>query len=75
MPDSALNFTRGINRKPVSTDLLERTLQHIAELAGECFFGYPRFKTLELGQMAYEAAVSGKKWTELHEHANGHART
>lgn len=41
MPDDMLNFTRGLNKKPVSSDVLEHALQEMDGICGECFFGYP----------------------------------
>jgi superfamily I DNA and RNA helicase len=45
MPEHTLNFTRGINKKPVATEILQQALQSIDDIHGECFFGYPLIAT------------------------------
>jgi len=42
-----INFTRGVNGKPVASNALEETLATIDRLQGECFFGYPLIPTPE----------------------------
>jgi superfamily I DNA and RNA helicase len=44
---SEIQFTRGVNRKPAASEILEQTLKRIADLSGECFFGYPLVATPE----------------------------
>src|SRR5690554_1900877 len=38
---SRVNFTRGVNNKPVASQSLQAALHRIDDLTGECFFGYP----------------------------------
>ena len=47
MNHEKLNFTRGINKKPVSTKLLEDNLLALEDLTGEAFTGYPLIATPE----------------------------
>jgi superfamily I DNA and RNA helicase len=56
MNDNSLNVTRGLNRKPVASDALEQSLNSIANLPGECFFGYPLIATPE-GKYSIDAIL------------------
>jgi hypothetical protein len=40
-----LNITRGVNRKPVTTDVLGRSLEVLPGVQGEVFTGYPLIAT------------------------------
>ena len=40
-----LNITRGVNRKPVTTDVLEQSLEALQGIQGEVFTGYPLIAT------------------------------
>ena len=42
-----INFARGINGKPVASQILESVLSEIQNLFGECFFGFPLIATPE----------------------------
>lgn len=42
-----LTFIRGDNGKPAASNELEKALQLIEGLQGECFFGYPLIATPE----------------------------
>ena len=56
MLEDTLHFTRGLNKKPVSSELLEHVLQGIDGLAGECFFGYPLLATPD-GKYSIDATL------------------
>lgn len=56
MPDDMLNFTRGLNKKPVSSDVLEHALQEMDGICGECFFGYPLLATPD-GKYSIDATL------------------
>lgn len=45
MPDDMLNFTCGLNKKPVSSEVLEHALEEMDGIYGECFFRYPLLAT------------------------------
>ena len=51
-----LNITRGINKKPVSTNLLEQTLKSIQNMRGEVFTGYPLIATPD-GKISIDATL------------------
>jgi superfamily I DNA and RNA helicase len=53
---SEIQFTRGLNRKPVASGILEETLKKISEFSGECFFGYPLVATPE-GKYSIDATL------------------
>lgn len=51
-----LTITRGVNKKPVSTDVLEQSLEDLHNLKGEAFTGYPLIATPD-GKFAIDAAL------------------
>ena len=51
-----LNITRGVNKKPVSSDLLEKSLRDIQGLRGEMFTGYPLIATPD-GKYSIDATL------------------
>lgn len=58
---SEIQFTRGVNRKPAASEILEQALKKISNLSGECFFGYPLVATPE-GKYSIDATlVSNQK--------------
>jgi len=56
MPDDMLNFIRGLNRKPASSEALEHALREIGGISGECFFGYPVLATPD-GKYSIDATL------------------
>lgn len=68
---SLVNFTRGINRKPVASKALQEALEKIASLTGQCFFGYPLVATPE-GRFSVDATlVSPEKGVVLFDLVEG----
>ena len=51
-----LNITRGINRKPVTTDVLEQNLEVLQGIDGEVFTGYPLIATPD-GKYSVDATL------------------
>lgn len=51
-----LTITRGINKKPVATDVLEQILEHIQNMSGEVFTGYPLIATPD-GKYSIDATI------------------
>lgn len=51
-----LTITRGINKKPVSTDVLEQSLEALQNLEGEAFTGYPLIATPD-GKYSIDATL------------------
>ncbi|MCW5729366.1 MAG: DEAD/DEAH box helicase [Alphaproteobacteria bacterium] len=51
-----LNFTRGVNKKPVATDALEESLEILNEVRGEVFTGYPLIATPD-GKYSIDATL------------------
>jgi superfamily I DNA and RNA helicase len=51
-----IQFTRGVNRKPAASEILEKSLRQIGDLSGECFFGYPLVATPE-GKFSIDATL------------------
>lgn len=56
MNPEKLNFTRGINKKPVSSQALQDNLEQIDKLTGEVFTGYPLIATPE-GKYSVDATL------------------
>lgn len=56
MNPEKLNFTRGINKKPVSSQALKDNLEQIDKLTGEVFTGYPLIATPE-GKYSVDATL------------------
>ncbi|MGY3622148.1 DEAD/DEAH box helicase [Bradyrhizobium sp. USDA 10063] len=51
-----LNFTRGLNKKPVASELLQKALLKVDSVSGECFFGYPLVATPD-GKYSIDATM------------------
>jgi superfamily I DNA and RNA helicase len=51
-----LNITRGVNRKPVTTDVLGRSLEVLPGVQGEVFTGYPLIATPD-GKYSIDATL------------------
>lgn len=51
-----LTITRGVNKKPVSTDVLEQSLEALQNLEGEAFTGYPLIATPD-GKYSIDATL------------------
>lgn len=51
-----LNITRGVNRKPVTTDVLEQSLGALQGIQGEVFTGYPLIATPD-GKYSIDATL------------------
>ncbi|WP_455232879.1 DEAD/DEAH box helicase [Geopseudomonas aromaticivorans] len=51
-----LNITRGVNKKPVTTDALEQTLESLQGIQGEVFTGYPLIATPD-GKYSIDATL------------------
>lgn len=51
-----LTITRGINKKPVSTEVLEQSLEALQNLEGEAFTGYPLIATPD-GKYSIDATL------------------
>lgn len=51
-----IQFTRGVNRKPAASEILEQSLKAIINLTGQCFFGYPLVATPE-GKYSIDATL------------------
>lgn len=51
-----LTITRGVNKKPVSTDVLEQSLEGLHNLKGEAFTGYPLIATPD-GKFSIDATL------------------
>lgn len=51
-----LNITRGINKKPVSSSLLEQSLEKLPQVSGEVFTGYPLIATPD-GKYSIDATL------------------
>ncbi len=66
-----VNFTRGINGKPVASQALEETLATIEGLSGECFFGYPLIPTPEGKYFIDATLVSREKGVILFDLVEG----
>ncbi len=68
---SEIQFTRGVNRKPAASGILEEALNEIADFSGECFFGYPLVATPE-GKYSIDATlVSDQKGVILFDIVEG----
>ncbi len=51
-----LNITRGVNKKPVTTDVLEQSLEALQGIQGEVFTGYPLIATPD-GKYSIDATL------------------
>lgn len=51
-----LNITRGVNKKPVTTDVLEQSLKGLQDIRGEVFTGYPLIATPD-GKYSIDATL------------------
>lgn len=51
-----LTITRGVNKKPVTTDVLEQSLQVLQDIQGEVFTGYPLVATPD-GKYSIDATL------------------
>ena len=51
-----LNITRGVNNKPVTTDVLEQSLETLQGIQGEVFTGYPLIATPD-GKYSIDATL------------------
>lgn len=51
-----IQFTRGVNGKPVASQILEERLREIGMISGDCFFGYPLVATPE-GKYSIDATL------------------
>jgi len=51
-----LNITRGINKKPVTTGILEQILESLRGIQGEIFTGYPLIATPD-GKYSIDATL------------------
>lgn len=51
-----LTITRGVNKKPVSTDVLEQSLEALQNIEGEAFTGYPLIATPD-GKYSIDATL------------------
>ncbi len=72
MNDEGLNITRGINKKPVSSDFLDKSLRGIQNIRGEMFTGYPLIATPD-GKYSIDATlVSPDKGLILFDLIEGH---
>jgi hypothetical protein len=68
-----LNITRGVNRKPVTTDVLGRSLEVLPGVQGEVFTGYPLIATPD-GKYSIDATlVSPSKGIVLFDLIEGRA--
>src|SRR5690554_6475922 len=54
--NNELNVTRGINKKPVASEILEKCLTRIPGLQGEVFTGYPLIATPD-GKYSIDATL------------------
>ncbi|MFK3708707.1 DEAD/DEAH box helicase [Klebsiella sp. NPDC088457] len=54
--DKRLNITRGVNKKPVATDALERSIDILQGIQGEVFTGYPLIATPD-GKYSIDATL------------------
>ncbi|MEQ6887048.1 ATP-binding domain-containing protein [Salicola sp. Rm-C-2C1-2] len=51
-----INFTKGVNNKPVASNELQEILSKVNDISGECFFGYPLVATPE-GSYSIDASI------------------
>lgn len=51
-----INITRGVNKKPVATDVLEQSLEALQGIQGEVFTGYPLIATPD-GKYSIDATL------------------
>lgn len=56
MSYEGLNITRGVNKKPVSSDLLDQSLRSVQSIRGEMFTGYPLIATPD-GKYSIDATL------------------
>jgi len=56
LPNNQLNITRGLNKKPAATDVLQESIKQILGLSGELFFGYPLIATPD-GKYSIDATL------------------
>lgn len=57
---SNIKFTKGTNKKPASSSLLEQTLSANIEIDGQCYFGFPLISTPD-GKYSLDATLISKE--------------